>query len=811
MSPADRPTETEAHVRVAEVVLDAKSGGGEGPFTYRLETAATRGDAVLVPLGARLVLGTIWRVFEATEADLGFPFAKLRGIHTVIESLRYPGPLCDVVDFVSRTTLTGLPGTLSVMIPPGVRERLVQAWTIADTSESEHPLPPSQAEVLKVLQESGGILAETATKRLPASSLKILRMLRAKGLVRQQMALAPFSESKEREGLYRLAVDEARIEAFVRAEAKKKPAQALTLITLQEANRSAFSLSDIKALAKVTERTIASLVEAGLIDRLPDDNRALDDAPTPNAQQIIAIEAISEAVRLREPQGFLLFGVTGSGKTEVYLRAAAEALKAGRQVLYLVPEIALATQVIGQLRSRFGRRVAVQHSDLTPKERLESWIAIRRGEAPLVVGARSAVFTPLDNLGLIVLDEEHEGSYKQDSAPRYHARDVVKELARLHGCPYVLGSATLSIESFFAAENDRLTLLTLPERAAEAKLPSVVVVDLRRGYQEGRPAILSDALLDRMESALLAGHQAILFLNRRAYSPFIVCRDCGHEFLCPNCAVSLSYSRKHLALRCHHCGYKEAAPEICPECAGHKLSPFGVGTEKVEEAVAKAFPDARVARLDRDVTAKKGELERILAAFRGRQLDVLVGTQIVAKGLHFPGVTVVGVISADTALNLPDFRATERTFQLLSQVAGRAGRGESPGEVVIQTLNPDHIAVRAAQSHNYHGLYSQVLRERQDAVYPPFCQLINVIFSGERLSAVMETAEHIAEELQNMDGLEILGPAECPLERLQTRYRHHLLIKSSPDADLSQLEPILGTMPENGVHIQVDVDPYNLS
>ncbi|HVL39348.1 MAG TPA: primosomal protein N', partial [Fimbriimonadaceae bacterium] len=670
----------EGLVQVVDVALDSRSGGRDAVYTYQAPPDVAPGDALFVPLGSRSVMGYAITVREIGQEDLGFPIKNLRPVHSRVEGLSLPEPLLELVRMISQEYLCPLPVALTVAAPPGVKDRLVQAWTLSDEPH-EHKLTVLQEEVLATLRDAGGVLTSPKGKKLPASSEKALKLLRGKGLVRQSLAIAPFSEQRKPHSLLRLTHDEQRLERFLREEGKRKPAQALTIMRLQTAEDAALTAQEIKAMSGVTDTIVRSLVEAKLLERV-EQAALLKPAPKPNAYQQLAIDSVTASIREGLFTPFLLFGVTGSGKTEVYLHASSEALKLGRQVLYVVPEIALATQAVSQLRERFGGTVALLHSELPAKERLENWSRIRSGDAPVVLGARSALFAPLDNLGLIVLDEEHEAAYKQESAPRYHAKKVARFLGERHSCPVILGSATPSVESFFEAEQGRLTLLSLPERAAQARLPAVHVEDLRQGYKAHRPSILTDELHRRMEESFGRGEQAILFLNRRAYAPFLICRDCGHQFKCPNCAVSLSYSRRDRRLRCHHCGHSSQPPETCPNCRGQKLNPFGVGTEKVEEAVREAFPEARVARLDRDVAQRKGALEETLAQVRSGEIQCLVGTQIVAKGLDFPNVTLVGVIAADISLNLPDFRSSERTFQLLSQVAGRAGRGMSPGHVV---------------------------------------------------------------------------------------------------------------------------------
>lgn len=798
-------------------------------YTYRVEGPLTVGEAVFVPLGNRNALGFVTAIYEATEEELGFPFAQLRTITGRVEGLALPPPVVDLCRFVAEETLCPLPVAMSAATPPGVRDRLVTAWSVVETA---HPdaLTPLQQEVLRVMREQGGTILEQKGKKLPASTTRSLRLLRGKGLVTQALRVAPFAERRSAEPMLRLTPDADRVEEFLKKDGRRRPAQALTLMRLQGSTQAQLTSAEVRALAGVTETTVKALLDAKLLERVDEHAPLLKRPPMPNPAQQLAIDAIVEAVRAKEARSYLLFGVTGSGKTEVYLRAATEALREGRQVLFLVPEIALAAQTLARLRERFGRGVAVLHSDLPPTERLQNWLRIRDGQASVVLGARSAMFAPLSNVGLIVVDEEHEQSYKQESAPRYHTKALARFLGQRHGCPVVLGSATPSVESFFEAEQAELaeaeaakggggraegssrtplTLLTLPERAASARLPEVLIHDLTDGYRNGKPAMLCDPLHVAIEETLARGEQVILFLNRRAYSPFVICRDCGQQMQCPNCAISLSYHRRDRKLRCHHCGYQTSPPDTCPKCAGMRLSPFGVGTEKVEEAVAALFPDTRVARLDRDVARRKGALEETLTSFRAGQIGILVGTQMVAKGLDFPNVTLVGVIAADVSLNIPDFRASERTFQLLAQVAGRAGRGKSPGRVFIQTFNPMHAAVRSAQAHDFLAMLDSLRAERREAGYPPFRRLVNIVLSGENRPLVVKASDETLQRLRALP-IEILGPVDCAVERLQNRWRRHLLLKLPEGASAAPIgEALLGFDPK-GVMVVIDVDPYNL-
>lgn len=793
-------------LRVADVAIDPRSGGADALYTYEASADTSVGQPFLVPLGNRTALGYVTSLYTTSENDLGFPAKNLKKLGAPVRGMGLPATIVSLARFVAEEYICSLPIALSAAIPPGTRDRLVSAWILEEAAEM--PLTPLQAEVLRFMRESGGAILDRRGRRLPPATLRALRLLKAKGVVRQEHALDLGVEKKQAARLLRLSNDTEKIDSFLKGDGKRKPAQAITLMRLQTADNSWLTPAEVKGLAGVTDATISALIQAGLLELVGDGTPIARRPPIPNAYQQVAIDAIVTAVNEREPTGFLLYGVTGSGKTEVYLRAAAEALKAGRQVLYLVPEIALAVQGITRLRERFGEGVTLLHSDLATAERLRNWSSIRSGSSPIVLGARSALYAPLSNIGLIVVDEEHEASYKQEAAPRYHARTLAQFLARQHSCPVVFGSATPSIESFYEAENENLVLLTLPERAASAKLPTVFVEDLSQGYRSGKPSLLCELLSDKIEERLSKQEQAILFLNRRAYSPFIVCRDCGFRPLCVRCAISLSFHRKEGRLRCHHCGYSAAPPQKCPKCAGVRLAPLGIGTEKVEEAVAEMFPAARVARLDRDIAKKKGALEDVLTRFRGGEIDVLVGTQMVAKGLDFPNVTLVGVVAADLSLNIPDFRSSERTFQLLSQVAGRAGRGATAGEVVIQSFNPENRAIVSASTHEFIEFYEALIEERKEVGYPPFRKLVNIVFSGVSRSKVVAEAESASTLLRKVPGLEVLGPVDCALERLQGRWRRHILLKLQRDSKLD-LTGLLGAW-ESDVQVVVDVDPYSI-
>lgn len=795
---------------VADVGLDSRTAGAQAVYTYRAAGEPVPGEAYFVPLGPRRAIGFVLNVREVKADELGFPVGQLKGLGPKIVGLDLPTALLELVYEVARQTLSPVPVALSLAVPPSIRERLVTTWEKSSTAGEHEPLTAAQAEVVRILGEQGKIV-DSKQNPVADGPKKSLRALERKGLVAQSTALVQQIERHRLTGLYRLNGDQSKVEAFLTGPGKKKPAQAITLMRLQGSESVSFTVQEIKTLGAVTDQTIKALIQAGLLEEAEAGAVGVRPQPTPNEDQQNAIDQISAAVAADSHKEFLLFGVTGSGKTEVYLRCAAEALKRGRQVLYLVPEIALTAQVIAQLRERFGNLVAVVHSNMSPTERLDNWLKVRNGECPVVLGPRSAIFSPLNNLGLVIVDEEHEASYKQENSPRYQSKRLASFLGMRFSCPVVFGSATPNIETYHAALEGALTLLKLPQRAASAQLPVVEIVNLAELYREKRASILSPRLDELLRVALAKGDQAILFLNRRAYAPFLICRDCGHRFVCRSCAVSLAFHRRDLKLRCHQCGHQEDVPQTCADCGGTRVAPFGTGTEKVEEAVQALFPDYKVARLDRDIARKKGALEETLAAFRSRDIQILVGTQMVAKGLDFPHVTVVGVVAADVSLNVPDFRASERTFQLLSQVAGRAGRGQSPGTVVIQTLNPENTSVVAAQTHDFEGFFRWELDQRREAQYPPFVRLINVLVTGDNRDDVLGLSAVAAQKLRlQMPAATILGPVDCPIERIQNLWRRHVLVKLAPESSVEPLQKALDGLKAPKARIVVDVDPVSL-
>jgi primosomal protein N' (replication factor Y) len=609
---------------------------------------------------------------------------------------------------------------------------------------------------------------------------------------------------------------------------KLKPSELKTLQLLESVCRERILVPrpELTRHYRGAGKALRSLAERGLV--VMEERRCYRDPfgnvppffaqpETLTQEQQAVLEQLLPVVEEKKYQPFLLFGVTGCGKTEVYLQAAARCLERGRTVLVLVPEIALASQLEAHFYSRFGDQLAVLHSGLSAGEKFDQWQRIVRGRASVVIGARSAVFAPLEKLGLVIVDEEHEPAYKQDHGLRYNGRDIAVLRARFADCPVLLGSATPSVTSFFHGVGGKYTLLTMETRVNEKAMPTVEVVDLAQEHRSRPDLFFSDKLVAALHENMEKRLQSLLFVNRRGYSSFMLCRDCGHIIQCRHCHVSLTHHRKSNRLTCHYCGYSISPDITCPECRSGKLTGLGVGSERIEDEVRQLIPHARIARLDSDTTADRRRYLSILKQVRNHDIDILIGTQMVAKGLHFPRMTLVGVVWADSGLGMPDYKASERTFQLLTQVTGRAGREEYPGRVIIQTHQPAHYAVDCARSHEYRKMYDREITLRKPLGYPPFGRLVNIGFSGEReervAAAAVQTGTFLRRRSRKTDVV-VLGPAPAPLSRIKKRYRWQLLLKSSNFGNLHAMCDLLiaekSRLVTGNVHLTIDVDPENM-
>ena len=535
-----------------------------------------------------------------------------------------------------------------------------------------------------------------------------------------------------------------------------------------------------------------------------------------NAEQQVAVETILQSVQEQQSQTYLLEGITGSGKTEVYLQVIAEVLNQGKTAIMLVPEISLTPQMVQRFKSRFGEHVAVMHSGLSQGEKYDEWRKIERGEAEVVVGARSAIFAPIENIGVIIVDEEHEASYKQEETPRYHARDLAIWRSEYHHCPVVLGSATPSLESRARAQKNVYQRLRLTQRANQAAtLPTIDVVDMRKEVENGNVSSFSMSLQEKLQERLEKNEQSVLLLNRRGYSSFVMCRDCGYVLPCPNCDISLTLHMDSKTMKCHYCGHEERIPYRCPNCGQDKIRYYGTGTQKVEEELQTLLPESRILRLDVDTTRRKGAHEKILRTFGEGQADILLGTQMIAKGLDFPNVTLVGVLNADTALNLPDFRSSERTFQLLTQVSGRAGRAEKPGEVIIQSFNPEHYAIQLAKAQDYEDFYTKEMYIRHRGDYPPYYFTVQITASHPEENEAAKQMFQIATKLKQ--GLSpqaiLLGPTPNAIMRVNNRYFYQVIIKYKQEPMLQPLLKEILTDTQRatarGLKLSIDAEPMN--
>jgi len=665
-----------------------------------------------------------------------------------------------------------------------------------------------------VADRYGASLGETLESVLPPP-LRHGRGLRQIVVVRLAAARAAAAGGGAAPGPAAGAAEVAALEA-------RFPKQARALRILTDAGGEMREI-DLLRRAQVGPSPLLSLARRGRITRArvedPGDPElaarvAPATPPRPTPEQRQAVRALELALASREARAFLLHGVTGSGKTEVYLRGLEHALAGGRRGIVLVPEISLTPQTVARFRGRFAR-VAVLHSALAEGERLREWRRIEAGEVDVVVGARSAVFAPMPDLGLVVVDEEHEPSFKQQNPPRYHAREVALERARRAGAVCLLGSATPSLETWAAAQDGRLTLLELPHRVGGGVLPTPIVLDLAHLPFTHHPRMLTDRLRAAVAEVLRRGEQAILFLNRRGFARVGFCRECRQSVRCKACDAALVLHARAARMICHLCGHEEAPPRNCPACGRPGLRFLGFGTERVELELKQTFPSARVVRMDSDTTAARGSHERFLSAVERGEVDVLIGTQMIAKGLDFPRVTLVGIVSADTSLSVPDWRASERTFQLVAQVAGRAGRSSRGGLVIVQTLHPDHPAIRAAVQHDYRAFVASELPQREASGYPPFTEVVRILVSHADRERTVEAARRAKEKLAPLageHGVELLGPAPCPIERIRGRWRWQLLLKCRRVDELTRVvawarERVAASAP---VRVTLDVDPASM-
>ena len=811
-------------------------------FTYAVNgVAPVAGARVLAPFSGQILMGVVVRVHDDRPAE-GF---EIKSIQQVLDDAALlPDELMKLASWIAAYYVAPLGEVLRGMLPLSAEVKRHFVYRIAEAgrrvlyegaakgSSRRSKLSPEEQNreyaVLNYLE--GGEQAKLSALRSAtgANNALLEGMVRKKWLTREAVA-----EERDARRLEKVAV----LAADTRLPKLNENQTAILAELAAVGGR--MRVRDLRlALVGVPDSTLGTLVKRGLvaIEEVAEDfhfggvgshgkkhahEHALNEA------QLEALGTIAAAMTKGDFAPHLLYGVTGSGKTTVYFAAMQRALDAGKSTLLLVPEIGLTPAMTGQMVAAFGSEVALLHSQLTPDERAEQWHRIRRGEARVVVGTRSAVFAPMANLGLIIVDEEHDSSYKQEETPRYHGRDVAVMRAKFNDAVVVLGSATPSLESWSNAEKGRYVRVEMRQRVADRPLPAVELVDMRSEFREtGQEQIFSRNLIDETQATLDRGEQAIILLNRRGYSFVVMCRSCGEKIECENCAISMTYHKPVLGndavaqpgqrLECHYCGFRRGVPKVCPKCESEHLYFLGAGSQQGEERLQEIFPAARIGRMDRDTVRGRSDMERLLSRLHAGEINLLVGTQMIAKGHDIHGVTLVGVVGADFALGLPDFRAAERVFQLLTQVSGRAGRGDLPGKVLVQTYHPDHYAIQFAAQHDYPGFVTKELQYRRWMHYPPYAVLANVVVQSEKLEEAAGWSAALGRwfQQQRLNKVRVLGPAAAPIVRLKRIYRYHFVLKAEQRQTLGQtLRAMLAFAETQGIarrNLVVDVDAVHL-
>lgn len=802
-------------MNIASVIVDVPTKQTDKAFDYLIpgawEGTIQPGMRVIVPFGPRNIQGFVTEVKSESEFKQLREIIEPMDLQPVINH-----ELLELGDWLTEQTLCFKIFAFQVMLPAALKAKyekkvkLSSSSTLTDLPAQLRPFFETR-EMIDWEDALNNGLGPSLQREAAKGHLEVLYIVKEKVRKKQVRMIRPLASLEqmkdEMERLSTKAEKQKQVLNFFLSDFQPIPLKELT----DKVNASA---ATVKALV---EKKLLAEVEMEVY-RDPYEHRTFErTSPLPlTSAQETAIKPILHAIETNQHEVFLLYGVTGSGKTEIYLQAIQEVIEKGQEAIVLVPEIALTPQMVHRFKGRFGDLVAVLHSGLSAGEKYDEWRKIQRKEVKVAVGARSAIFAPFENLGIIIIDEEHETSYKQEEMPRYHARDVAVKRGETNNCPVVLGSATPSLESFARAQKKVYHLLSLPTRMNNQALPTVEIIDMREELRAGNRSMFSRKLFEKLADRLEKKQQTVLFLNKRGHSSFVMCRDCGYVVNCPNCDISLTYHRAGTRMKCHYCGYECQIPKICPECSSEYIRYFGTGTQKVEDELGKILPEARVIRMDVDTTGRKGSHERLLKDFQDGKADILLGTQMIAKGLDFPNITLVGVLSADTMLHLPDFRSSEKTFQLLTQVSGRAGRHQLPGEVIIQTYTPEHYSIEFSGSQDYGLFYQREMMVRKLHHYPPFYFLALITVSHEQLLTAVSATEKIVKYVRTQVSNQavILGPAASPIARINNRYRYQCLIKYKREPNLTKmLKTILDQYQKDtktGLQVSVDVNPFIL-
>ncbi|WP_246940082.1 primosomal protein N' [Bacillus pinisoli] len=802
-------------MNIAKVIVDVPARQTDRAFDYLIPEQylglIQPGVRVVVPFGPRSLQGFVVDIDSSSDIEKLKPIQELLDIEPILNQ-----ELLQLGGWVTDQTLSYQISSFQAMLPAALKAKYEKEVELLKPD-----LFSSMPSLLQALFQRGLTVPWSEVENKP-NLIRLIQKEIKNGLVEINYVVKAKGKKKTHKVLYLNCSKEEALQFLdsMKAQAARQKEVLEYFITNQlDKVPRIFLKQDLST----TDSPIKALLEKGIliekdeeVYRDPHQDRKFKrTTPLPlTIEQTNAIKPILASIETNQHQVYLLYGVTGSGKTEVYLQSIEEVLKKGKQAIVLVPEISLTPQMVERFKGRFGSSVAVLHSGLSIGEKYDEWRKIYRKEVNVVVGARSAIFAPFENLGIIIIDEEHESSYKQEENPRYHARDVAIYRGKYHDCPVVLGSATPTLETFARAKKGLYELLPLTKRMHDKGMPDVEIVDMREELRQGNRSMFSTPLFEKLQDRLQKGEQTVLFLNRRGYSTFIMCRDCGFVVTCPECDISLTYHRSQQLVKCHYCGYEEPVVKNCPSCQSDHIRFFGTGTQKVEEEIGKVLPEARIIRMDVDTTSRKGAHEKLLTAFGEGKADILLGTQMIAKGLDFPRVTLVGVLTADTMLHLPDFRSSEKTFQLLTQVSGRAGRHDLPGEVVIQTYTPEHYSVELASQHNYQDFYMLEMGMRKLHQYPPFYYVTLITVSHPELTKVVAITEKISTYLRsNLSNQTIvLGPSASPIPRIKNRYRYQCMIKYKDEPKLKLylkdlLEHYQREMQQD-LQITIDMNPY---
>lgn len=795
----------------AEVIVDVPTQQTDRPFTYAvpndLQDSITRGMRVKVPFGVREVIGFVVNLTSQTDYD-----GEMRAISSLMdETPVVTEELLELSREMSEKLFSFRINCLQAMLPSMLK------------GQYEKTFYPTRH--LTYMERESAFKDQSAIRWQEAEKRQLLGTLlqwRKQDKVRLKYSVNDQTTQATEKWIQPLLGFE-QLEAVHDQLSKHATKQQLLCEVLMQLDGQRIALKTLREEYDLNLQTIRRGEAKGwlnifeeVVDRDPYSEQTIERTTAKSLlpQQAEAFEPVKAAIENHQTGTYLLEGVTGSGKTEVYMQWIQAALDQGKEAILLIPEIGLTPQIVGQLKGRFGEAVAMLHSRLSVGEQFDEWRKIKDGRAKIAVGPRSSVFAPFQNLGIIIIDEEHDLAYKQQKDPRYHTRDIAMMRSSYHACPVVLGSATPSLESRARAQNKRYQLLRLTERANQKPLPTVSIVDMREEYKQKNYHQFSRQLYRAMQQTLNEGHQVALLLNRRGYANYLMCRDCGHVFNCVNCSVSLTYHRSDHTLRCHYCGYTIPLPQRCPVCGETHLRDFGVGTERVEEEINELFPNETVIRMDNDTTRRKNSYDQLLTKIRNNEAGILLGTQMIAKGLDFPNITLVGVLNADTSLFMPDFRSAERTFQLLTQVSGRAGRGDTQGQVIFQTFNPDHYAIQLASRQDYEGFYRTEMNYRKLNHYPPYVFAVQVTVSSaeenDALVAAVKLGTKLRQHAERFND-RVIGPSQESARRLKKRYYFQMIYQyrnpESPKQLLEEIRELAQVWEKDRIYITIDIEP----